>query len=149
LLDLDQAREAYPLVRHKARVSIEQWIGFCAYLASCGGGVLAVRAETGQIHGVAAYLPTQSLKLGRALRVEVFVAFEMWPASAVRDHLLTALDDIAEQRACPNLMLNLDVRGLIDNKAPKVRDWQDNGLLPSSVEFVRSAGTAVGVIRSD
>lgn len=149
LLDVEQAREAYPLVRHKARVSVEQWIGFCAYLGSCGGGVLAVRAETGQIHGIAAYLPTQSLRLGRALRVEVFVAFEMWPAFAVRDRLLTALDDIAEQLDCATLMLNLDVRGLVDNKARKIRDWQDNGLLPSSIEFVRHAGSSVSASRSD
>lgn len=149
LLDLNEVREAYPLVRQKARVSLEQWIDFCEYLASCDGGVLAVRAETGQLHGVAAYIPTQSLKLGRALRVEVFVAFEMWPASAVREKLLAALDDIAQKLECPTFMLNLDVRGLVDSKARKVQNWQDNGLTPSSVEFVRPTGAAVSASRSD
>lgn len=130
------------MVRHRAGVVAEQWTDFTQHIALCGGGVLAVRAETGHIHGIAAYLPVKSLRLGPALHVEVFVAFELGPSSAVRSKLLSALEEVAKNMNCPTVTLNFDVRGLVNKTKAKLQDWQNSGLVPDSVEFVLLKGAA-------
>lgn len=136
-LEPGQMAEAYPLIRRSARVSPEEWEKFGRKLADQGGGVLAVRAEDRQVHGVAAYLPVASLKHGKALRVEAIAAFELGHVSLVRNALSTALDRLAEEKGCQVVMISLDAKGLSSPRSRRRLGWESLGLTAETIEFVR------------
>jgi hypothetical protein len=129
--------EAYLLIRHLAWVGNDQWEMFARQLAGKGGGVLAVEAEDGHIHGVAAYLPVASLKHGKALRVEAIAAFELGHASPVRNLLSAALDDLARSEGCAAVMVNLDSKGMLSPHSRRRCSWESLGLTAETIEFVR------------
>lgn len=136
-LEPAQMAEAYPLIRRSARVSPEEWERFGHKLVDQGGGVLAVRAEDRQVHGVAAYLPMASLKHGKALRVEAIAAFEFGHVSLVRNALSNALDRLAEEKGCQVVMFSLDAKGLSSPGSRRRRGWESLGLTAETIEFVR------------
>lgn len=129
--------EAYPLIRRQARVGPERWQEFGRQLSSSGGGVLAVRAEDGRVHGVAAYLPVVSLTHGNALRVEAIAAFELGHASLVRNALSAALDKLARSLRCEVVMVSLDAKGLFSPRSRRRRGWEALGLSAERIDFVR------------
>lgn len=136
-LEPERLADAYPLIRHLAWVGSAQWEKFARELGDKGGGVLAVEAEDGHIHGVAAYLPVTSLKHGKALRVEAIAAFELSHAAPVRNLLSEALDDLARSQGCSAVIMNLDSKGLLSLHSPRRCRWESLGLTPEAVEFVR------------
>lgn len=139
--------EAYPLIRRSARVAAEDWSKFGYRLAEQGGGVLAVRAEGGQVHGIAAYLPVANLRHGKALRVEAIAAFELGHVSLVRNRLSSALDSLAREQGCQVVLITLDAKGVSSPRSRRRRGWESLGLTAESIAFVRqidnvSAGPA-------
>jgi hypothetical protein len=136
-LEIERMAEAYPLIRRLARVGPERWEAFGRQLAAQGGGVLAVRAEDGRVHGVAAYLQVASLKHGNALRVEAIAAFEFGHISLVRSALSAALDELARKKGCEVVMISLDAKGLISPRSRRRRSWESLGLTAETIEFVR------------
>lgn len=129
--------EAYPLIRRSARVAAEDWARFGCRLAEQGGGVLSVRAEDGQVHGIAAYLPVANLRHGKALRVEAFAAFELGHLSLVRNRLSSALDSIAREHGCQVVMISIDVKGVSSPRSRRRRGWESLGLAAETIAFVR------------
>lgn len=136
-LEPEQMMEAYPLIRRSARVVAEDWSVFGCRLAEQGGGVLAVRAEDGQVHGIAAYLPVASLRHGKALRVEAIAAFELGHVSLVRNRLSSALDSLARAQGCQVVLINLDAKGVSSPRSRRRRGWESLGLTAESIGFVR------------
>lgn len=136
-LEPEQMMEAYPLIRRSARVATEDWSEFGCRLADQGGGVLAVRAEDGQVHGIAAYLPVANLTHGKALRVEAFAAFELGHVSFVRNRLSSALDSLARAKGCQVVLISLDAKGVSSPRSRRRRGWESLGLTAESIGFVR------------
>lgn len=137
ILKPERMADAYPLIRHLAWVENAQWEMFARQLADKGGGVMAVEAEDGHIHGVAAYLPVASLKHGRALRVEAIAAFELGHGSPVRNLLSAALDELARSEGCSAVMVNLASKGMLSPRSKRRCSWESLGLTAEMVEFVR------------
>jgi hypothetical protein len=136
-LEPEYMAEAYPLIRCLGHIKLEQWEEFGRRLAEQGGGVLAVRAEDMCIHGVAAYLPTASLKHRRALRVETIAAFEFGHSLLVRSTLSTALDDLAREKNCEVVMVTLDATDPFNRRSRRWRAWESLGLKAEAIECVR------------
>lgn len=136
-LEPERMADAYPLIRHLAWVGNAQWEMFARQLADKGGGVLAVEAEDGHIHGVATYLPVTSLRHGKALRVEAIAAFELGHASPVRNLLSAALDELARSEGCSAVMVSLDSKGMLSRHSSRRCSWESLGLTAEMVEFVR------------
>lgn len=136
-LEPGQMMEAYPLIRRSARVAAADWSRFGCRLAKQGGGVLAVRAEDGQVHGVAAYLPVANLRHGKALRVEAIAAFELGHVSLVRNRLSSALDSLARAQGCRVVLISLDAKGVSSPRSRRRRGWESLGLTAESIGFVR------------
>lgn len=137
-MDADMLDQAYPLVRRLARITLEQWEQFGHRLIREGGGVLAVRAEDRQVHGVAAYLPVSSLKHGVVLRVESIATFELSHASPVRSCLFAALEELAAELGCGAVMISLDAKGLLGPGSRRRTSWESLGLSLDTVEFTRA-----------
>lgn len=136
-LETERMADAYPLIRHLAWVGNAQWEMFARQLADKGGGVLAVEAEDGHVHGVATYLPVTSLKHGKALRVEAIAAFELGHASPVRNLLSAALDELARSEGCAAVMVSLDSKGMLSANSKRRCSWESLGLTAETIEFVR------------
>lgn len=144
-LQPEQMMEAYPLVRRSARVEASDWARFGSKLTEQGGGILAVRAEDGQVHGIAAYLPVANLRHGKALRVEAFAAFELGHVSLVRNRLSSALDSLAREQGCQVVMISLEAKGVSSPRSRRRRGWETLGLTAETIGFVRH----VGDVRAD
>lgn len=111
ILDRDRLTDAYPLIRSATRVSLRRWEEFGRQLAAAGGGVLAVTAPDGCIHGVASFRPRPNLRHRQSLDVEVFVAFELPGTSRVRTRLYEGLERLGAERQCESLTLTTAARG--------------------------------------
>jgi hypothetical protein len=141
-LEADCLSEAYPLIRCLAGVEPGQWTCFAEHLLAQGGGVFVARAEDGSVHGVAGYVVSNSLKHGRALRIEVLAAIELGHTPLVREALHSAVDDLARRMACSVVLYNLDAKGLLSPRSTRRRSLEQAGLSPESIAFVRRlAGT--------
>ncbi len=106
-LDVDCLSEAYPLVRSASRLSHECWEAYARDLLRQGGGVVAVRAEDAQVHGVAAFREVGSPGRCRSLLVELVATFEMSRAAWARKALLAGIEQMARSRGCRNLVFTL------------------------------------------
>ena len=111
ILERDRLADAYPLVRSATRVGLPRWEEFGLQLAAVGGGVLAVIAPDGCIHGVASFRPRPNLRHRQSLDVEVFVAFELPGTSGVRALLYEGLERLGAERQCESLTLTTAARG--------------------------------------
>lgn len=136
-LEADCLAEAYPLIRCLAGVEADRWIGFAEDLLARGGGFLVARAEDGRVHGVAGYILSNSLKHGKALRIEVLAAIELGHTPLVREALSSAADSLARKMGCSVVVYNLDAKGLLSTQSARRRSLELAGLSPESIEFVR------------
>lgn len=100
-LDLDDVARAWPLVRAKSQiVSLSKWTRFASDLFERGGGVIAVSAEDGCLHGIATYEPMLTKSFGHVLQVDTLVAFELSRRAPVSHALCDALIGFARLFDC-------------------------------------------------
>lgn len=137
-----QLLEAYPLVRSATRVSQERWEEFGRELIAGGGGVLAVTAPDGCIHGVAAFRPRHNLRHRQSLDVEVFVAFELGSDHRVRERLYAALERLGENLGCETLTLTTAARGYEVPVTGSRRSLEELGLKLETLNFTRALDSA-------
>ncbi|MDT9599893.1 GNAT family N-acetyltransferase [Sphingosinicella rhizophila] len=147
-LGVDRLGEAYPLIRSAARVSPERWEAFAHDLCEHGGGVLAVLAEDGRVHGVAAYRPTGSLRHESGFLVEVIATFELSGSGCVRKALCAALEETARSQGCRSLIFTMAAAGYGDPSSRRRLSWEDLGLEMETVSFVQQVAEPSGALRS-
>ena len=135
-LDEGQLALAYPLIRAAARVSLERWKAFARQLIAIGGGILAVGADDGCLHGIAAFRQVGSLRFERSLQVEILVAFELSRRAPVRRTLCVGLEDIARKLGCRNIVFTTAARHADPSSAGRL-SWEELGLKMETVSFVR------------
>ena len=135
-LDAAQLADAYPLIRSATRVSQERWEEFARDLIAGGGGVLAVIAPDGCVHGVAAFQPELNLRHEQSLDVPVLVAFALGGNEHVRDRLFSALEGIAATHRCRSV--NFAMAGSYgETSSPPRAALERLGLKLETVNFVR------------
>ncbi len=135
-LDEGQLALAYPLIRSAARVSLERWKTFARQLIASGGGILAVEANDGCLHGVAAFRQVGSLRFERSLQVDILVAFELSRMAPVRRTLCAGLEEIAREMGCRNIVFTTAARNAEPASAGRL-SWEELGLKMETVSFVR------------
>lgn len=135
-LDEGQLALAYPLIRSAARVSLDRWKTFARQLIASGGGILAVEADGGCLHGVAAFRQVGSLRFERSLQIEILVAFELSRMAPVRRTLCAGLEDIAREMGCRNIVFTTAARNADPSSAGRL-SWEELGLKMETVSFVR------------
>ena len=103
-LDREDVARAWPLVRSKSRLSsLSGWNRFAHDLFERSGGIIAVSAEDGCLHGIATYEPITKGNSGRVLNVEIMVAFELSRRAPVRQALCDALLGFARLFDCDSV----------------------------------------------
>ncbi len=99
LAEAELAR-AYPLIRSRAGVTLDHWLGFVRGLTRIDGGVLAARAKEGCYYGLAAFAPLPHLQLGRVLGTELIAAIELGRTRHTRTALCAGLEHVAADLGC-------------------------------------------------
>ena len=113
-LSPDQMDNAYGLVRIALPgTPLPDWRRYANALLVSGGAILALTAEDGSIHALASYLPEPSLRYGRVLRVDTFIAFELSRRAPARRALCDALEAMAEGLDCSTVVYEQGSRGLM------------------------------------
>ncbi|WP_166039014.1 hypothetical protein [Sphingosinicella sp. YJ22] len=135
-LDEGQLALAYPLIRAAARVSLERWKTFARQLIASGGGILAVGADDGCLHGVASFREVGSLRFERSLQVDILVAFELSRMAPVRRALCAGLEGIAREMGCRSIIFTTAARNAEPASAGRL-SWEELGLKMETVSFVR------------
>ena len=107
-LTREQLASAWPLVRARgAIIDLDRWLDAGRRLAANGGGILAVATAEGALHGVATYEPVEEVPVGRVLRVDTLVTFELSRRSPVRNALCAALAEFANRLQCDAITVAL------------------------------------------
>jgi hypothetical protein len=102
--------EAWPIVRSGPYPNLDWWLSEAAELIRNGGGVLAARAPTGRIHGVATFKSPADLAGERMLTVRLLISFELSRSAPARAALLRSLERIATRLECTHVILPLEGR---------------------------------------
>ena len=135
-IDASHLAHVYPLIRSATRVSLERWTEFGQDLLEAGGGILAVTAPDGCVHGVAAYRPRRDLRHEQSLDVEVIVDFDLSGDDRIREALCSELERIAAERGCN--AVNFTVSGRSAEPASRARAGLERmGLKLETAGFVR------------
>jgi hypothetical protein len=117
-LDRDDVARAWPLVRSKSRIaSLSHWKRFAHDLFERGGGVIAVSAEDGCLHGIATYEPTMTKSFGHVLQVDTLVSFELSRRAPVRHALCDALTGFARLFDCDAVRVTMPDGTVIEHPA--------------------------------
>lgn len=107
-LDREDVARAWPLVRSKSRLSsLSGWNRFAHDLFERSGGIIAVSAEDGCLHGIATYEPITKRNSDRVLHVEIMVAFELSRRAPVRHALCDALLGFARLFDCDSVRITM------------------------------------------
>lgn len=106
-LEGDELARAYPLVRSAVGVASDRWREFAGELIGDGGGVLGAKADAECLYGLATFRPLDTLRHARALYVELLVAIDLGRRHSVRDALHKGLVDVARERNCPSIVVNV------------------------------------------
>ena len=102
-LELEQLQEAWPVVRMSGlHANLDWWLSDATQLMERGGGVLAVRAPDGSIHGIATFEPTG--RPANRLAVEIFITFELSRGAPARRGLREGLDRVAAALDCTRIV---------------------------------------------
>jgi hypothetical protein len=136
--------DAYPLIRSATRVTQQRWEEFGRELIAAGGGVVAVIAPDGCIHGVAAYRPRPNLRHRQSLDVEVFVAFELRGDNRVRQRLYSALERFGARLECETINLSTSAKDHDVTLSGSRRSLEKLGLKLETLNFVRALGSPEG-----
>ena len=142
-LESDQLAAVWPLVRTAVPgLAPAGWTEFAEALIERGGGIVAVAAEDGAFHGIATYEPAEKLGLGKVLKVETLVAFELSRRAPVRRLLCEALDRLAALLGCTAVAVSTTNRGFAAHMARKAQGLADPRELLDEVVFLRPLGEA-------
>lgn len=143
-LDAQSAPEAFPLIRI-AMPGLEQrrWIEHCDTVVHQGGGVLGAFAGDRALHGIAAYWPDADLRLGRVLRVDPLVTFELGPTSQVRLTLCRAIELLCRGLGARGMVVTAPSRGLDGGESLKLEEWARAGLSLDSIQYRKTLQAVV------
>lgn len=144
-LEPSRLTEAYPLVRSAVHVSHERWQSYARKLIAAGGAVLAVAGAEGPLFGLAAYRGIASLRHGRALQVELIVAFELSRLAPVRRLLRDALEVAARADGCDSIIYTLGAKGCLTPRPERRPAWRQLGGDIDTIGLVRRLGSATPV----
>lgn len=136
-LDVERLADAYPLIRSATRVSQQRWEEFGRELIASGGGVLAVTAPDGCVHGVAAFRPSLNLRHEQSLDVEVIVAFELRGDDRVREQLCGTLEQVAATHHCRTVNFTVAARSYGEPSSPARAALERLGMRLETLNFVR------------
>lgn len=101
-----QLELALPLVRLVApEVTMEEWRDQAQRAINLAGGVIAVFAEDGLVHGIALFQPRTMLRLGRVLQVDDLITMEMSRKAPVHRLLIDTLIHLARSLQCRSLTM--------------------------------------------
>lgn len=93
--------DAWPIIRSSgAYARSDWWLTDAARLIGDGGGVLAVRAADGIVHGIATYRLGRDRRFERILWVQSIITFELRRRAAARRALRDALDELSRKLEC-------------------------------------------------
>jgi hypothetical protein len=95
--------EAYGLVRLGSDWSQSKWREWLQGSATSPRGVLSASASNGVLLGLAAYEADEHGPLRVALRVPLFVAFELCGKGRTRDLLREGLEQLGERLGCDSV----------------------------------------------
>lgn len=140
-LEKPQVDLAFPLVRSAADISPERWRSFARELIAAGGGIVAAQADSGCLHGLAVYRPLGTLRYGRALQVELLVAYELSRQAPVREALCVALEETARDSDCRAIIFTSPARSLVEAHPARQAGWEEMGATMVTVDFVRKLPT--------
>ena len=105
-LEPAQIDRALPLLRlTDAGKSPQQWRDQAAAAMKDGGGMIAISAEDGLVHGLALFHPPRASPLGNVLQVDELIAIEISRKAPVRRMLLKALSQMAARLDCISLAM--------------------------------------------
>ena len=128
----------FPLVRSAADITPQRWRCFARELLSGEGGLLAVEAGTGCLHGLAVYRRRGTLRHGQALQVELLVAYELSRQAPVRKALCAALEALARNSGCRSIVYTRRAGSRDDADRLSKGEWRSFGARIATVDFVRS-----------
>jgi hypothetical protein len=113
-LEGSHVERALPLIRLVApQVSGEEWRDQAAGAVEKGGGVIAVSAEDGLIHGIALFQPRNMLRLGRVLQVDDVITTELNRKAPVHRLLLDTLAHLARTLECTSLAMTVPAESML------------------------------------
>lgn len=139
-LEADELAQAWPLVR-MASPWLDQatWQSSAEELIGHGGGVVAVVAPDGWLHGLATYQPIDKARAGRVLYVETLVTFELIRRAPVRQFLCDCLEWLAPALGCDTIAVSMPAGGTVP-KSWRSADWLGGGSRTSTPLATRSCG---------
>jgi hypothetical protein len=121
-LERDELAKAWPLVRAvSSSLDPEEWQRSAAELIRQGGGVVAVVAQDGCLHGVATYQPVDKAPASRFLYLETMVTFELSRRAPVRQLLCDCLECLAAALGCDSIAVRMPVGSLPESW--RSADW--------------------------
>lgn len=112
-LRTDQISQVFPLAELLSdNLTEEQWSEYAADLLATAGdeghcGFITVQNERGTVYGLSAYRLRHDLRHGRILEIENFAALDLRGGKSATRELLKALEELAEQRECSCISVNL------------------------------------------
>jgi hypothetical protein len=136
-LDVERLADAYPLIRSATRVSQQRWEEFGRELIANGGGVIAVTAPDGCVHGVAAFRPSPNLRHEQSLDVEVIVTFELRGDDRVRERLCGTLEQVAATHRCRTINFTMAPRSYGEPLSPARAALERLGMRLETLTLVR------------
>jgi hypothetical protein len=122
-----QLAHAFPLVRAAARVTSDRWEAFGRELIAAGGGILAIQADDGCLHGLAAFRRCETLRHDVSLQVEILVAFELSRSAPVRRALCEAIREHAKARRCHSIVYTMAAHSHADAASLRRMSWEKSG----------------------
>ncbi|MGZ8282116.1 MAG: hypothetical protein ACXWUN_04070 [Allosphingosinicella sp.] len=127
-LDPSRLGEALPLVR-MAFPDFDRlrWTEYCGNLVRLNGGVLVAATSDEDIQGLAIYHPEDDLRLGRIVRVDAMVAFELNPANPVRQALCAGVDALCDTMEARGILLMMNERDAAGPGSERTRIWERAG----------------------
>ncbi len=110
-LPASRFRQAFSLIRLTApRLALESWLRYAEALCrpdGGGGGIVSAEDEDGYIYGMFCYEVASDPQPSRTLVVEHFIALGLFDRSATTRALIDAVEHIARDRQCVQVLLAL------------------------------------------
>jgi hypothetical protein len=105
-LNSERLADAWPLVRiAAAHANSDWWLTEASTLIMRGGGVLAARASSGAIHGIATYEVTKGFGRPRMFEVSTLFTIELTGHARAKRMLCNAIYSLAATMDCDGVVL--------------------------------------------
>jgi len=109
-LTADELAQALPLIQVTwPEVGLQAWRDFARSVVAGGGGVLALREQSGYICGLLAYRRDSSLG-GPVLLVSLFTVADLANRPGLANDFLGAVEGLARRLGCVGVRFQLDAR---------------------------------------